>query len=173
MESSEVLGRGKYLQLISKNGWEYTERCLGSGVVAIIAGHLGKIILVEQERPSLRKRVVELPAGLVGDQDHLNQEKLAEAAHRELLEETGYQAKKMNWLFDGPPSSGLSNEIISFYLAEEIEKVSAGGGDASESILVHEVPLVDLENWVAQKQSQGLLVDPKVFVGAYYLRKSP
>lgn len=170
---SEVLGQGKYLKLINRGGWEYTERCLGSGVVVIVAGYQGKILLVEQYRPSLGKKAIELPAGLVGDQTATSQEKLSEAAHRELLEETGYQAESMKWLFEGPTSSGLTNELVNFFLAENIQKVGQGGGDESENIVVHEIPLIELNSWISKKFKEGLTVDPKIYAGAYFLRKSP
>jgi ADP-ribose pyrophosphatase len=114
--------------------------------------------------------VIEWPAGLVNDKASQDAESMESAARRELLEETGYEADQLSYLASGPVSSGLSSEIITFYQALGVVKTGPGGGDASESIVVHEVPLKEADIWLYERERKGYLVDPKVFVGLYFLK---
>ncbi len=116
----------------------------------------------------MNHRVIEIPAGLAGDIESEEDETLAEAAKRELLEETGYQAQRMEYLTEGPPSAGLSTEIVTFFRAHDMKKISNGGGDGSEDILVHLVPLTGLDAWIAAKRKEGCLVDYKVYAALYF-----
>jgi len=95
---------------------------------------------------------------------------LEAAARRELFEETGYHAEHFSLLVGGPVSSGLSSEIITFYQALDAVKKGPGGGDATESIKVHEVPLKEADLWLYEMEKKGFLVDPKVYVGLYFLK---
>jgi ADP-ribose pyrophosphatase len=169
-----TLFEGRFLRVKVRRGWEYVERRKISGVVAILAvTEDGKVIMIEQFRPPIGKRILEIPAGLAGDIAGEEDEGFPEAARRELLEETGYRAESMELLTQGPASAGLSNEIITFYQAKGLTKVAKGGGEGSESILVHEVPLVDLNSWIAAKRSEGCEVDYKVFTALYFLGRKP
>ena len=170
-ENSEVIGVGRRVRLLNDKGWEYVERLNLSGIVCIVAlTEGGDIVLTQQFRRPVAKEVIELPAGLVGDEAGREKETLIEAAQRELLEETGYQGPKMVFLTAGPPSSGLSNEIITFFWAQGIKKVALGGGEGSENIKVHEIPLKQVHNWLQQIAEDGnILIDPKVYTGLYFL----
>jgi ADP-ribose pyrophosphatase len=161
-----VLGRGRYLTLVDDNGWEYILRPNVTGIVVIVAitGE-GKLLLVEQWRPAVKNRVIELPAGLVGDVDA--HEPFATAAARELVEETGFAAREMVPIGAGPIAVGISDEVISFFHALDVTRVGAGGGDASEDITVHEVPLPELHPYLAARAAEGLAVDPKIYAGLY------
>lgn len=166
-----VLGKGKYLQLVQRNGWEYCERIVGNGVVLVVAvTDAGKLLLVEQFRPSVSAQVIELPAGLSGDGQTAG-EALADAAKRELLEETGYGAKAMVFLSEGPVSSGLTNETVTIFWAEGLEKKHAGGGDDSEAIEVHEVKLEDVDKFLRDKAAKGSKIDPKTFSALYFAQQ--
>jgi ADP-ribose pyrophosphatase len=163
-----LLGEGKYLRLWDRDGWEYVERHSVRGIVAIIAiTDDRRLVLVEQLRPALDARVIELPAGLVGDLAGAEHEDLAMAARRELLEETGYAAERMELIFHGPLSSGLSSSLITFYRAYGLKKVHAGGGDETEDIVVHEVPLAEADVWLAAQRARGYHVDPRLYVALY------
>jgi ADP-ribose pyrophosphatase len=94
-----VVAAGKYIELVRQNGWEFARRKGISGIVGIIAvTDDRKLVLVEQHRPPVGARVIELPAGLAGDAKGHEKEDLADAARRELLEETGYVARRMERL---------------------------------------------------------------------------
>ena len=130
-----VLGEGKFTRLVAADHWEWVERLNASGGVVIAAITTDQeLVLVEQYRIPLDARVLELPAGLAGDSPEVADEPLVEAVHRELLEETGYEASDWQWLIDGPSSAGLTNESFQLFLARNAHKVAAGGGDAQEDI---------------------------------------
>jgi ADP-ribose pyrophosphatase len=164
-----LLEEGRFLKLMRRNGWEYAERKNCTGVVVIVAlTDSGKLLLTEQFRVPVSKPVIEFPAGLVGDTGQA--EAVDQAAMRELFEETGYRAKSIEHLAAGPVSSGMTSEIISFVRAKGLKKEGPGGGDESESITVHEIPLADVPRWLAECEHRGLLVDPKVYTGLHFLR---
>lgn len=167
----QVLAQGRYVRLIRCRGWEYAERTNTAGVVVIVAlSGEDRIVLVEQHRAPVGKRVIELPAGLVGDHAGEAREGAEEAARRELLEETGYEAGEWTYLTEGPTSAGLTNEMVTFLLAADVQKRQAGGGLASEheEIQVHEVPLAEAFGWLADRVATGVLIDPKVYAGLYF-----
>ncbi len=166
-----VLAEGKYIRLIDDDSWEYIERKRGRGVVAIAAltpDH--KVLLVEQYRASMKASVLELPAGLVGDEADAHED-YARAARRELLEETGYEAQEMIWLTQGPSSTGLTNEIIDYFEARGLTKINQGGGVGGENIKVHEAPLATIDQWLMDQMQQGMVVDPRIYIGLYFLNK--
>ena len=133
---------GRFLRLLSHRGWEWVERTNTSAAVVIAAITAERqLVLVEQYRIPLGRRVIELPAGLVGDLAETKEEDMIEAARRELLEETGYEAATIDALLDGPSSSGLTNEVFTLLLARNARRVGPGGGDATEDIRVHVAPL--------------------------------
>ena len=166
-----ILHKGKYLDLIREDNWEYVQRTNCSGIVVIVAmTRDDKVIFVEQFRRPVKAQVIEWPAGLVNDRTPHDPETMEAAARRELLEETGYQAEHLSLLTEGPVSSGLSAEVITFYQALDAVKVADGGGDATESIKVHEVPLKEADLWLYEMEKKGLLVDPKVYTGLYFLK---
>ena len=164
--STRVLGEGKYIRLISENGWEYATRPHVTGIVVIVpVTDDGKLVLVEQPRTAVHNRVVELPAGMVGDVEA--GETLAAAASRELIEETGFAAREMVLLAEGPTAVGMSDEIISFFQARGLTRVGPGGGDDSEDITVHEIPLAEVRRFLAAKGAEGRCVDPKIYAGLF------
>ena len=165
---SETLFEGRFLRVKRKERWEYVERCKTSSIVAILAiTEKQELILIEQFRVPVGRRVIEIPAGLAGDIEGKENESLTAAAKRELREETGYEAQRMEYLTEGPSSAGLSTEVISFFRAAELEKVCKGGGDESENIQVHVVPLMGLNSWLESKLIEGCLVDYKVYAALY------
>ena len=114
---------------------------------------------------------IEMPAGLVGDLDAADTLELA--AKRELLEETGWQADAVQVLMIGPTSAGLSNEMIAFVRASGLTRIHAGGGDDTENITVHEVPVAEAATWLSQKMAEGYSMDPKLWAGLWLLDKNP
>jgi ADP-ribose pyrophosphatase len=168
-EAPIILVQGKHLQLLRKDSWEYVERLHVTGVVAIVAvSDDGKLILVEQYRPPVGKMVIELPAGLVGDEPGQANESLLTAARRELQEETGYLAADLSILFTGPTSAGMTSEIVTLVRATNLRKISHGGGIDTEAIQVHEIPLPEVNARLTKWEADGKLVDPKVYAALYF-----
>jgi ADP-ribose pyrophosphatase len=165
-----IIGRGKFVELVDDGGWEFVRRHASSGVVVIVATtDDGALVLVEQPRLPIRRRTIELPAGLVGDLSGSEDEPFDRAAERELEEETGFRASRWRKLLDAPSSAGLSSEMVSFFRATGLERVGPGGGDETEDITVHVVPLAEVPAFLTEKMAAGVAVDPKVFVGLYFV----
>ena len=165
----QILASGRFLQLVDEAGWEYAERVGLSGIVAIVAvTREQELVLIEQYRPAVKMRVIEIPAGLAGDLPGTEREAFTKAARRALLEETGFRAHKLEFLFRGPPSAGMSTEMIDFFLARNVRKVSDGGGDEHEDIQVHVVPLEECAQWLRKKTTKRRCVDPKVYTGLLF-----
>ena len=172
MNTTETLYEGHYLRLKKRDNWEYAERTnAGSAVIIIAVTPDDKLLFVEQFRVPMNANTIEMPAGLVGDLDKNDTIELA--AKRELLEETGWQADEVKVLLIGPSSAGMSNEVIAFARARNLTKINAGGGDESENITVHEVPVQDAPRWLTQKIAEGYSMDPKLWAGLWLLDKNP
>ncbi len=166
----ETLHAGRFLSLVRRGHWEFATRHGATGVVALVAmTDDAKLLLVEQVRPPVGKRVIELPAGLAGDIAGEESESLATAAQRELLEETGYAAQEVRLLTEGPSSAGLTDEMITFFLMTGLTKIGEGGGDASEDIVLHEVPLAAVPDWLDEHRRAGWAIDPKIYVGLFWI----
>lgn len=171
--ATETIGDGRFLRLVRRGKWEYVERLGASGAAAIVAVTAeGRLVLIEQPRPALGGVAVELPAGLVGDTPGEETEEAATAANRELVEETGYEASRIELVAHGPSSPGLTSECISIFVATGLRKVGPGGGDSNEQISVFEVPLAEVEAWLAERIARGAHVDLKVYAGLYFARKA-
>jgi len=172
-ESKTTLHTGEFLSLVREGHWEYVERVKATGAAIILAvTDDARVLLVEQYRIPCHACTIEMPAGLIGDEHGSTDEPDSEAARRELLEETGYEAGHMEVLTCGPASGGLAGEIVTLFRATQLRRVSDGGGVGQEDINVHEVPLVEVDAWLADKAESGLLVDPKIYAGLYFARKS-
>ncbi len=165
----EILAEGNFVRLVRRAGWEWAERTNNSGVVAIVAiTEEAEIVLTEQYRRPLDARVLDLPMGLAGDVRGAEGEEFREAAQRELLEETGYEADRLEFLLEGPTSAGMTNEAVTFFLAQSVRRVGDGGGDETEDIDVHVVSLDQADVWLKQKRAEGVLLDPKIYAAMHF-----
>ncbi|MBR5875540.1 MAG: NUDIX hydrolase [Akkermansia sp.] len=166
----ETLYQGKFLNMVREGSWEYCERVNQTSAVMVFAcTPEGKVLLVEEFRPPIGMQSLCFPAGLSGDE---GPESDAAAAQRELLEETGYEASEMRYLFTGPSSPGLTSETLSFYLAGGLRKVAGGGGVDNENIIVHEAPLDSIDSWLAEQVAAGKSIDPRIYTGLYFLLRN-
>jgi ADP-ribose pyrophosphatase len=174
MSEREILAEGKYARLVKRGRWEWVERTnCSSAVVIMPVTRERQVVFIEQYRHPLGAKVIELPAGLVGDDPGTDGEEWLAAAKRELCEETGYASEHWTYLLDGPSSPGLTNEGYAMYLAADAYRVGDGGGDESEEIAVRLVPLGEAEAWLKKQHSAGLLVDPKVYAGLFFAMRPP
>lgn len=168
-----ILHQGRWLRLVQRGHWESCERTHGHGMAVIIIALTpqDRVLFVEQYRVPLGARTIEMPAGLVGDVD--DDDTLEQAARRELIEETGWQAGRVEVLLTGPTSAGMSNERIAFVRARDLVKVGVGGGDHSEDIVVHEIPRREAPAWLVGKHSEGYELDLKLWAGLWMLERNP
>jgi ADP-ribose pyrophosphatase len=63
----------------------------------------------------------------------------------------------------------MSDETISIFLAEELVRTGPGGGDESESIEVHLVPVSEVTEWLGEMMKAGKQVDPKTYAALFWL----
>jgi ADP-ribose pyrophosphatase len=170
---ARTVWEGKWLRMRQQGRWEYVERTndRGMAVIIIAATPDGNIVLVEQERVPVGRRTIEMPAGLVGDL--AAGERVEDAAARELLEETGWQAGHIEVLLTGPTSSGMSGEEVVFVRATGLTRVHEGGGDETERITVHEVPIAEAPRWLCARMAEGFAMDPKLWAGLWLLDRNP
>jgi ADP-ribose pyrophosphatase len=159
---------GKHLLVKEQHDWQFVERKKGKTAVAVVAEtDRGEVILTEQHRKPLGKRVIDYPAGLVGDEEGTSDP--AETARKELEEETGYVCDSVELLATGPSSPGITSELVSFYRARNVRRKGEGGGVGGEDITVHVVPRDELVPWLKKKEGEGMLVDLKLWGGLYFL----
>ncbi len=168
-QTDQLLFEGQYLTLKLRRGWEFVGR--NHPVVCLIAWtEARELLLVEQFRIPVDCRTIELPAGLVGDQAGQADEKLEVAASRELEEETGWRPGRLEEIMRCPSTAGLSDEVVVFFLAHDLVKTGDGGGDGSEDIVVHRVPVDGIDRWLDEQRSQGKALDPKIFSALHWTR---
>jgi ADP-ribose pyrophosphatase len=159
---------GRFLGLKERDRWEYAFRTNASGVVVLVpVTDAGELVLVQQYRIPVKSQVMELPAGLVGDTGD-KEEDFKTAAQRELIEETGYRAARLEELLRSPSTPGMADEMITIYFASGLERVGKGGGDGNEDITVHHVPLNIAPQWLEEKMAEGIMLDPKIYAGLFW-----
>ena len=160
----EVMWQGDWITAKRRGKWEYVARARGIRAAVILPLDGDHVILVEQYRVPVGARVLELPAGLIGDEVGAEGEDSLDAARRELVEETGYAAT--HWQDCGTylSSPGLTGESFTLLKATGLSKVGDGGGTAEENITVHRVPLADLPARIAAFRAGGLAIDVRLLM---------
>ena len=158
----EVMWEGKFVRALRRGKWEYASRARDIGAVVILAEHDGKVILVEQPRVAPDCRCIELPAGLVGDEDR--NATVESTALKELEQETGFTAERIEALGQFYSSPGMLSEGFTLVRAHGVRKVGEGGGDENEDIKVHLVPRAEIANFLEQKRAEGLGMDAKLLL---------
>ena len=157
--------QGRFITARQRGRWEYVSRARGIRAAVILAiDPEDRVILVEQYRVPLGRPCIELPAGLIGDHAENAAEDVLTAAARELEEETGYRATRMESLGEFWSSPGMVTESFTLLRAHGLTRVSAGGGIESENITVHHVPRAELPAFVAQRRALGDAIDVKLLM---------
>ena len=167
---TQTIFEGKKVLVLKRDDWEYVERMKGKEAAAVIAlTEDGEVVLTEQERKPVNARVIDWPAGLVGDEGESDPVKTAK---KELEEETGFRCERVELLARGPSSPGITSEIVSLYRAYDLKRVGKGGGVGNEKITVHLVPLANVETWLREREGQGVLIDLKIWSGLRFVTTS-
>lgn len=121
----------------------------------------GELVLERQHRYPLHRDFYELPAGKIDrGEDPL------QCAQRELLEETGYSAKKWRYITTLYPCIGYSDEKLLYYLAEDLTFTSASLDDG-EHLEVFTLTLAAAVDWVRT----GKITDNKTVSGLLWAEK--
>ena len=158
----EVMWAGKYVRVLKRERWEFASRTNNINAVVILAEHDGKVILVDQPRVPPDCRCIELPAGLVGDEDP--DATIESTAVKELEEETGFTAERVERLGEFYASPGMLSESFTLVRAHGVRKIGEGGGDENEDIKVHLIDRADIPNFIEQKRAEGFGVDVKLLL---------
>ena len=161
-EPEEIMWQGRFITAKRTGKWEYVSRARGIKAAVILAVEDDHVLLVEQYRVPLGTSCIELPAGLIGDHD-AGEDALTSAA-RELEEETGYRAAKLDIIGEFFSSPGMVSESFTLVRATGLTKVGDGGGVDGENIIVHRVALAQLQAFVADKRAEGCVVDVKLLM---------
>jgi ADP-ribose pyrophosphatase len=161
--SREVEWQGKYIRVVRDGTWEYVERCGGVHAVVIFAEHDGNVILVEQVRVPLgNRKCLELPAGLVGDEDP--DATVEDTAIKELKEEAGFTAERIEVIGQFFSSPGMVAESFTLVRAHGLRRIGGGGGNEHEEIEVHLVPRAGIPAFVERKRAEGCAIDVKLLL---------
>ena len=158
----EVMCEGKFVRALKRGKWEYASRANEIRAVVILAEHDGKTILIDQPRVPLGARCVELPAGLVGDVDP--DATVEGTAVKELEEETGFTAERVEVLGEFYSSPGMLSEGFTLVRAHGVRRIGEGGGDEHEDIAVHLVARAEIPNFLEQKRAEGFGIDVKLLM---------
>ena len=122
-----------------------------------------EILMVRQFRYALGRETLEIPAGKLDPGETPEQ-----CIRRELLEETGYEAGKIEWVYTYAPALGYSNELIHIYSGHELRKAGTAI-DEKEISSVETISLEQLKSMIREK----LIVDGKTLLGLSWLRLLP
>ncbi len=170
MNEQHIQHHGNYYNFVVENGWEYIDPAGFRDVVIIIPiTDDDNLLLVEQYRVPVSSSVLELPAGLVGDIAGKETEGILEAAGRELIEETGYRASTMKIVTEATPSAGSNSLAVKMVLATDLQKVGPGGGDETENITVHKIPIAELPAYLERRRNEGTVIDMKIYAGLWFV----
>ena len=156
----ETVWKGRFLEMKKRGRWEYVGRVGGVEAAVVIAIDQGHVILVEQYRVPLGRACLELPAGLVGDEEE--GETVEMSAARELEEETGYRPANCTPLGTFYASPGMVSECFTLVRAEGLTRVGEGGGTVDENIIVHRVPIATIADFIAERRAAGVAIDVKL-----------
>ncbi len=156
---SKTIHRWKAISLVEEqldlpNGKRITHTTIlhpGASVILPITDD-GRIVLVNQFRPSLKKWLLELPAGTIEQPETPEQ-----CAMRELEEETGYRAARFTSLGQVTPLAGFCDEIQHLFVGHDLTLSNGRECDEDEVIEVVTFSLAELE----QKIVEGEITDTK------------
>ena len=156
-----------YEDTVMANGheahWDFIHHDGAAAVVPVMDD--GKILMVRQYRNALERYTLEIPAGAL---NYVGEPKDVCAA-RELEEETGYRAGKLEWLMNVNTTVAFCNEIIGVYVATDLTATSQNLDD-DEFLNVEEHELDELLDMIFE----GKITDGKTAAAllAYQVKRA-
>jgi len=167
MPTSEKLFATRWLSLERIGTWDFVRRPHSDACVGILAiTPYDEVVLIEQFRIPTQRHVIEIPAGIVGDEKEHHGESLADTAARELLEETGYRAAQWAFLTTIHPAIGFADERLDIFLCRELEHVGRQLDDGE----FLEIDIVTL-GWLMDELRAGRLTDVKTQIAVHWLER--
>ena len=165
----ETRWQGRFIAAKTRGRWEYVSRTRDIRAAVILAldedaDGTPHVILVEQFRVPLGRNCLELPAGLIGDEDGAQGELPLAAAERELEEETGYRAARWEDLGEYYSSPGMVSEAFTLLKATGLTRVGDGGGTPDEDITVHRVRVAQIRETIAAHRAKGNGIDVRLLL---------
>ncbi|MFO7881423.1 MAG: NUDIX hydrolase [Kosmotogaceae bacterium] len=155
-----ILSVEKYRVRLIDNTIASREVARFSGAVAVVLFNGNKIVLVEQFRFPMGKRVLEIPAGRLENEDPLH------CAIREVKEETGYSCKNIEKLTKIFTSPGFSDEVIHIFKAD-VKDHGEPQPDPGEFVEVMELSVEEC----LKKIYTGEIKDSKTIAGILFAVK--
>ena len=169
MITTEVVYKGGFLdvrrdEVLLPNGETGTREWINHPGAVVIIPILpnGEIALIKQFRYAAGSEFIELPAGKLDEG-----EEPKACAFRELEEEIGYRAEKINFLANIHPAIGFANEVMSIYLAENLKKTKYKR-DKDEFIELIPTNLDEALNLVWRNK----ITDVKSIIGLLWLKRT-
>ena len=160
---AEVMWEGKYIRALRRGRWEYVSRVGDVRAVVVLAEYEGQTILIEQPRVAVGGRCLELPAGLVGDEDP--GATVEETAVKELEEETGFTAERIERLGEFYSSPGMVSESFTLVRAHGLTRIGEGGGLAGhEDIAVQLVEREEIAAFIEERRAEGIGIDVRLLL---------
>ena len=162
-DPARTMWEGRFIRVFKQGNWEYVSRVRGICAFVILAENEGKIVLIEQHRVPIGRRCLELPAGLIGDDDE--NAGVEDTAVKELEEETGFTAERIERLGEYYSSPGMVSESFTLVRAHGLKRVGDGGGlDGHEDITVHLVERDAIAAFVEERRAEGVAIDVRLLL---------
>lgn len=128
--------------------WDYVAHRKGAAAVLPVLED-GRILMVRQYRNALGRETLEIPAGSRDSAE----EPTAVCAARELEEETGYRAARLELLLTVATTVAFCNEVIDIYIAKDLTKTHRHL-DEDEFVEVERYPIEELRDMVFGQKIQ-------------------
>jgi ADP-ribose pyrophosphatase len=131
------------------------------GAVVVPITNEGKLLMVTQFRYPFQTTLLEFPAGKLDiDEDPLD------CAVRELEEETGYKAAKVNEIGKIYTAPGYSSEILHIYVAQELKKGEHKREEGEYGMEIYEFEITEIEDKILSEE----IIDAKTICAVYLLK---
>ena len=161
LRSTDTLYSGPIFRLVdelyaSPRGEEFRRQIVRhDGAVAVVPLHEDRsVTVIRQYRASVGERLLEIPAGLI---DHAGED-LADAARRELREETGYVCGQLDYLCTYLPAPGITDERVTIFVARQLRSVGdERHGPEEDDLVVCQISLDDVLDAIRD----GSMIDGK------------